>query len=611
MLLVPAGCHIPQLCLPECGPPLPSDFNGVTSPQNSAQLSVEEFFNDRVLIATIAQALASNQELKIMNQEIQLASYEVLARRGAYLPFASFRADAGLDKHSLYTPEGAAEEQLLTPEGEHFPDPLPNFLLGFDFLWRVDIWREFRNLRAAAVQRYYAAIERRNYFATTLVADIADNYYELLALDNRLQILDRIIGLQQQSLNLADANKQAGRGTELAVQRFQAEMRKNQSEVLIVKQEIIETENRINLLVGRFPQPVERASVDFMNLTLHALDVGVPSQLLLYRRDIQQAEHEIAASGLDVRAARARFFPRLDITGTVGYEAFNPRFLFKPDALVVNLTGGLVAPLINRTAIRAEYQSANARQLQAVYNYQRVVLNAFTEVVNSMSRMQNYRQSVGFKQGQMTSLEAAVEAANRLYQSARAEYVEVLLAQRDLLDSRTVLIQTKQQELQAIVDAYRALGGGTWLYGSPPNPNGAELQPIPPEPIDAPPTPAGPPPAGPVPGAPLPAGPMPGAPLPASPLPAAPLLNETNRRITPPASELVVHASYDGWNTNPPVLNLAHTEPNAAQLPVPLIADTPQPSLAWPDTPVTSSQTVNQNVIPPPAMADPAALYAH
>jgi hypothetical protein len=210
----------------------------------------------------------------------------------------------------------------------------------------------------------------------------------------------------------------------------------------------------------------------------------------------------------------------------------------------------------------------------------------------------------------MTSLEAAVAAANRLYQSARAEYVEVLLAQRDLLDSRTVLIQTKQQELQAIVDAYRALGGGTWLYGSPPNPTGAELQPVPPEPIDAPPTPAGPPPAGPVPGASLPAGPMPGAPLPASPLPAAPLLNETNRRITPPASELVVHASYDGWNTNPPVLNLAHTEPNAAQLPVPLITDTPQPSLAWPDTPVTSSQTVNQNVIPPPAMADRAALYA-
>jgi multidrug efflux system outer membrane protein len=254
----------------------------------------------------------------------------------------------------------------------------------------------------------------------------------------------------------------------------------------------------------------------------------------------------------------------------------------------------LVAPLINRTAIKAEYQSANARQLQAVYSYQRVVLNAFTEVVNSISKVQNYRQALSFKQGQMTSLELAVEAANRLYQSARAEYVEVLLAQRDLLDARTVLIQTKQQELSAIVDAYQALGGGTWLYGSPPNPTGAELEPVPPEPIDAPPPPAGPPPAVPAPGA---------------PLPTDPLLNETNRRITPPASELVVHAGYDGLNTRPPVLNLAHTEPYTAQPPASQRAGNPHTSLAWPATPATSSPTVNQSVAPPAAMANHAVWY--
>jgi outer membrane protein TolC len=419
----------------------------------------------------------------------------------------------------------------------------------------LDIWRELRNARAAAAQRYYAAIERRNYFVTTLVADIAENYYELLALDNRLQILNRIIGLQEQSLKLAEANKQAARGTELPVQRFQAEVRKNQSEKLIVLQEIVEAENRINFLAGRYPQPVERAPVDFVNLNIHALDVGVPSQLLLYRRDIQQAEREMAAAGLDVLVARARFFPTLDITGTIGYEAFNPRYLFRPEAFVAQVAGGLVAPLINKTAIRAEYFSANARQLQAVYNYQRVVLNAFTEVVNNLSKVDNYRQSVEFKKGQLTSLESSVDVATKLFQSARAEYVEVLLAQRDLLDARTLLIQTKQQQLSAVVNAYRALGGGSWLWNSPQN---GQLESLPPQPEpieDAPP------------------------PLP----PPNPLPNDTARREEPSARvKLIQQASFEGVKNDRAVIQLTGTDGDARQHSAPGPSASPQASLSWP-----------------------------
>jgi NodT family efflux transporter outer membrane factor (OMF) lipoprotein len=490
ILLFLTGCQIPKLALPEKGAPLPADFNGKVSAENSAKLSIEEFFNDPVLVFTIEQALASNQELKVLNGDVTIAANEILSRRGEYLPFVSFRGEAGLDKHSLYTPLGAAEEQLLYPPGKHFPDPLPNFLLGLDIFWRLDIWRELRNARDAAAQRYFAAIERRNYFVTTLVADVAENYYELLALDNRLEILDRIIGLQEQNLRFSEANKRAARGTDLPVQRFQAEVRKNQSEKLIVRQAIIETENRINFLAGRFPQPVERQSVDFINLNLRALNVGVPSQLLLYRRDIQQAERELAAAGLDVRVARARFFPRLDISGTVGYEAFNPRYLFNPDALIAEIAAGLVQPLINKKAIQADYLSANARQLQSVYNYQRVVLNAFTEVVNSLSKVENYRQSVELKKQQLDALETSVDVAGRLFQSARIEYVDVLFAQRDLLDARTLLIETKQQQLSAVVSAYQALGGGAWLSGLPQNPAGLEIPAPQPPPIEVLPQPA-------------------------------------------------------------------------------------------------------------------------
>jgi NodT family efflux transporter outer membrane factor (OMF) lipoprotein len=464
MLLVLPSCAVPPLRQAELGLALPASFNGLTSPENWAQLGIKEFFNDPVLTSLIDQALVGNRELKILNEETVIASNEFLARQGAYLPFVGFRGSVGLDRHSIFTPLGAAEKDLEYLPGKHFPDPVPDYLLSLNLFMPVDLWRELRNLRDAAAQRYLSALERRNYFVTRLVADIAENYYGLMALDKRLETLDQTIALQEQAYKIAKARMEAARGTELPVQRFLAEVRKNQSEKLIVRQEIVEVENRINFLLGRFPQTVERNSAQFYDLGVHTLSVGVPAQLLQNRPDIRQAERDLAAAGLDVLAARAKFFPKVDITGRIGYEAFDPKYLFwTPDALIANLAGDVVQPLINKRAIQAEYRSANARQLQAVYNYQRVIINAFTEVVNRVTMVVNYSRSIAIKRQQLESLRAAVETANKLFLAARAEYLEVLLAQRDLMDARMVLIETKRQQLSAIVNTYQALGGGVPL----------------------------------------------------------------------------------------------------------------------------------------------------
>lgn len=462
----PNLCGIPDLCGPEPGPNLPNDFNGVSTPDSSANLGIDDFFSDPVLTQLICQGLATNQELKIMNQEIQIAGNEILARRGAYLPFLFFRGSGGFDRTSKFTPLGAAEEQLTAPEGRSFPDPLPNVRFSVDMLWRIDIWREFRNARDAAMQRYCEAIERRNFFVTKLVAEIAENYFELAALDKRLQFLNQTIEIQEQSLEVAKAQKMFARGTELGVQRFLAEVRKNESQRFIVRQQIIEAENRINFLVGRYPQAVDRVGWDFITLDSRALCVGIPPQLLQNRRDIRAAEREIAAAGLDVAVARAHFFPSLDLTAGLGFEAFNPRFLFDPEAFIANAAGELVAPLINKRAIQAEYLSANARQLQAIYDYQRTVLNAFTEVVNSIAKVENYRRSVEIKASEVQALDLSVSIATDLFQNARAEFSDVLFSQRDLLEARTALIEAKQQQLAAIVNAYQALGGGYLLSSS-------------------------------------------------------------------------------------------------------------------------------------------------
>jgi NodT family efflux transporter outer membrane factor (OMF) lipoprotein len=486
LLLALPSCGIPNLRQALPGPTLSANYpagdKGVASLENSALVPIEDFFNDPMLTRLICQALVGNQDLRIMYEDVQIARNEVLGRSGAYLPAVGLGFSAGLERFSRFTPLGAAEEQLEYLPGKHFPGLPGNFLVAANISWQVDIWRQLRNARDAAVQRFLASNEGRNYAVTRLVAEIAENYYMLMALDKRLENLDGIIRLQEQSLRFAQAKMKFPLGpasTALDVQRFLAEVRKNQSQKLIVMQDIIQVENRINFLVGRYPQPVERSSDRFFDLNVQGLSVGVPAQLLQYRPDIRQAEREVAAAGLDVKVARARFFPQLALTGPlgpagpyspVGFQAFNPRYLFTtPESILVNFAGDLVTPLVNKRAIRADYQSANARQLQSVYNYQRVILNGFTEVVNRVSKVRNYSQSIEIKNQQVQALDKSVDIATKLYYAAflggaegahRSDYMNVLFAQRDLFEARMVLIETKQEQLSAIVNVYQALGGG-------------------------------------------------------------------------------------------------------------------------------------------------------
>ena len=474
MLLVLPSCGIPPLRHPEPGPGLPADFNGATSSENSSQLGIEEFYNDRMLTCLIEKALFDNRELKVLNEEVAIAGNEVLARSGAYLPFISVAAGAGLDRASRFTETGAG---ILTDPylpGKFFNLAHGNFGTGINLTWQLDIYRQLRNARDAAGQRYVAAAERRNYFVTTLVAEIAENFYRLMALDKRLENLNQIIEFQKKSLEIAKARLDAARDTRLSVLRFEAELNRNYSEKLIINQGIIQGENRINFLVNRYPQSVERMSEGFYDLKIHPLSVGVPSQLIQNRTDIRQAERELAAAGLDVKVARVNFFPQLVISGGVGLQSFPLNHLFEPQAVIGDLAAGLVGPFVNKRAIRAQYLTANARQLQTIYNYQRVILEAFTQVINRTTTVENYSRSVEIKKQQMATLEQAVGVANDLYQNARVgvDFLDVLTAQQALRDARVALIDTKTEQLAAIVNTYQALGGGVSVISTPADFNG-------------------------------------------------------------------------------------------------------------------------------------------
>ncbi len=457
-----AGCHVPAIT--ESGKPLmiPATFSSTnTDTTTSAKFPWKTFFPDPQLQALIDTALTRNQELQIALQEIEIAKNDIRARKGELLPGVSLGGGIGVDKPGRYTSEGAGDATTEIKPGKKMPDPLMDYRIAAMASWEVDIWNKLHNAKKAAVLRYLATNEGRNFIRTSLIAEIASSYYELQALDKELAIVKQNIGIQKDALEIVRVQKEAARATELGVKKFEADVLKSQSLEFDILQQIRETENRINLLVGRYPQSIQRSNTNFLENNPPIVSEGIPSQLLSNRPDIRQAELELQAAKLDVKVARAAFLPSLDISAAIGFQAFNPTYLVKfPESLLYNLAGDIAGPLINRNAIKAEFANANARQLQALYSYDKTVLNAYLEVNTQLSAISNLSNSYMLKQQQVDTLTKSIDIVNDLFKSARADYFEVLMTQRDALEAQLELVEAKKDQFNAAVEVYRALGGG-------------------------------------------------------------------------------------------------------------------------------------------------------
>lgn len=458
------ACKVPQTTQKKENKQLPSSFEEDKLPAdtlNSANVKWRSFFSDPALVDLIDTALKNNQELNITLQELEIAQNDVLLRKGALKPIVGLKAGAGLEKVGRYTSQGAGDAATEIAPGHEMPDPLGDLSIGAFAHWEVDVWKKLKDSEQAAVNRYLATVEGKNFVLSSLIAEVANSYYELLTFDNQLDIIRQNIQLQEKALTVVKAQKEASRVTELAVQKFEAELAKTQGLEFATLQQIKETENRINFLLGRFPQEVKRSSAGFMEQVPAMVKTGIPSQLLTNRPDVLQAEHELVAAKLDVQVARKEFYPSLDITAGLGLQAFNPSYLFRlPESLLYNLAGDLTAPLLNKNAIKAEFNSANARQIQAIYAYERTLLNAYTEVSTQLSNIQNLEGGYQYKNKEVEALNKSMEVSTDLFKAARADYLEVLMTQRDILDAKLELVEIKKQQLSAVVNVYKALGGG-------------------------------------------------------------------------------------------------------------------------------------------------------
>ncbi|WP_316633540.1 efflux transporter outer membrane subunit [uncultured Flavobacterium sp.] len=467
LCLTVAGCKAPA---PEAAPttstPVPESFGQTAQTQdannNTSTLQWKDYFKDQNLVDLIDVALKNNQELNITLQEIEIAKNDIRVKKGLLLPSVGVRAGAGIEKVGKYTSQGAGDASAEITPGHIVPEALQDYKLALYANWEVDIWKKLRNSKKAAVSRYLATIEGKNFVITNLIAEVADSYYELLALDNQLDIINQTITLQTNALEIVKIQKQAARATELGVKKFEAEVLTSKSMEFDIRQQIKEAENKINFLLGRYPQEIKRtSSSNFLSLLPAAVSSGIPSQLLANRPDVKQAELELVAAKLDVKIARAEFYPSLDISAVIGVNAFKPSYLFTlPESLLYSIAGDLAAPLINRNAIKAEFANANARQLQALYNYDRTILNAYLEVSNQLSKIENLQKGYDLKSQQVDALNTSIDVSNDLFKSARVDYFEVLMTQRDALEAKLELVDTKKEQLNAAVHVYRDLGGG-------------------------------------------------------------------------------------------------------------------------------------------------------
>jgi multidrug efflux system outer membrane protein len=456
-----SGCKTPETIVNTNSKPMPQSFGETKDSTNSADIKWKDFFTDKNLITLIDTALKNNFDVLMTLQKIEIARNDLRLSKGAMLPTVSSNFAYLQRKFGYYTMDDAGNRTTEITPRQIIPTNLPDYFIGFQTNWEIDIWGKLRNKKRAAFSRYLSSVEGTNLVLTNLVSEIATTYYELIALDNELDIIRETIKLQQDALEIVKVQKEAGTANELAVKQFEAQVLNSQGLEFETLQNILENENKLNFLLGRFPQPIAKEKSNFTSQIPTQINLGIPSQLLINRPDIKQAEFELLATKFDVRAAKAAFYPSFNITGSLGFQAFNTAFLFiSPQSLAYNLLGSLTTPLLNRSAIKNQFKNAKANQLEAMYNYQKTILKGYVEVSNEISNIKNLEQIQNLKMQEVAALTKSIDISDDLFKSGRATYFEVLMIQNNSLQAKLELVNTKKRQFNSTVNIFKALGGG-------------------------------------------------------------------------------------------------------------------------------------------------------
>lgn len=461
LLIGLASCKLPSIQQSASKQQLPEQYSTNSDTSNSASLSRTIFYNSVLLNNLIDTVLANNYDYRISLQRIESTRASVKQSRGLLMPQVNGMASPSLRKFGLYTMDGAGNIVTEMEGSKLIPIDLPDFYLGLQSTWEIDVWGKLKQRKKAALSRVLASDEGRKLIQTTLVAETASAYYSLMAEDQMLKLLDETIVLQEQAINTVKIQKQTAVVNELAVQQFEAQLLSMRAMRIEALQKINELENKINILAGRFTQRISRDSLFFQNDRLPMIKTGIPSQLLLNRPDIRQMEWELQAAKADLVSARAALMPSLMLTGGLGLQAYRTGLLFTtPQSVAYSLIGGLTGPIINRNAINAEYNRSNAMQKEALLEYEKTINTAVQEVDQEIKNLNLLQSKYTLKAKEKDVLSSSVDISSELFRTGRATYLEVLITRQNALRSNIELIDTRMKQYISAIQLYRKLGGG-------------------------------------------------------------------------------------------------------------------------------------------------------
>jgi multidrug efflux system outer membrane protein len=462
-----AACKIPRITENK-EVALPTHFSADTSMagQSMAANAWEQFFPDTLLQKYIRLALSQNPDYLVALQQVSMAKAHLYGQKFWFLPSIQGLVGAGMRRFGKYTIDGVGNFDTnfspnIEPE-QRMNEHLPDLMLGLDLSWEIDIRGKLRNQKKAARLRKEAALGLAQFAQAQLITTVAEYYYTLAALDAELEIIKKNVALQQRAFETIEIQKSGGRANELGVTQIEAQLLHTQGLEFLLKQEVIEVKNGLRLLLGQPTLDIPAIQFPDKAFSHITLTSGKVSDFLQNRPDIRQAELEYLASGADVKAARAAFFPSLTISAQGGFNSFNPSFfLTAPTSLAYQAMAGLVSPIFQQGAIRSQYRMATARQEIAYQQYRKTVMQAYLEVMNLMQKMNTLQEAISLKSREVTVLSESVQISNTLFITANASYLEILNAQQNVLNAELTLVELRRDLYFSTLRYYRALGGAT------------------------------------------------------------------------------------------------------------------------------------------------------
>ncbi len=438
-------------------PEVPSNFRNSTTTDttNIADIKWKSFFQETDLLKLIDEALAKNNDLQIAEKNIAIANLQFKQSKWGNVPQLNAAVNASSTRLSENSFNGMNINQAL---GQHHVD---DFSAGLNLSWEADIWGKIRNRKKAAQAAYMQTAEAKKALQTTIVASVSNGFYDLLMLDAQLAIAKKTLELNDSTLFAVNLQYEAGNINLLGKQQTEAQRLIAAQLVPELEKNIQLQENALSVLSGTFPEAKERASKLEALVIKENLSAGIPSQLLSKRPDVKSAELALQAANAKVGITKASLYPSLTITAAGGVNSFESSNWFNiPASLFGSVAGGLTAPLLNGKRLKTQYEVAKLERDQAVIQFRQTVLVAVGEVSNALVKIDKQTQQFTIATERVGTLQKAVENANLLFKSGMATYLEVNIAQDNLLQAELALASIKKERLTANVELYRALGGG-------------------------------------------------------------------------------------------------------------------------------------------------------